>query len=257
MTARVLRIDERDGRWVRLVLDAPRGNLLSLAMVREMHAALDGMTDIRHLCWLTLEGAEGEFSFGARIQEHMPEPMREVLPAMHALLRRLLALPVPTAALVEGRCLGGGFALALCCDDILAAPDATFALPEIKLGTIPPVAALLLPLRVGASRAARAVVTGDAQGAEYWHQAGLVSIAAPGRTVMASAADWFDTRLAGHSAAVLSHASRVSRLVLRTQVEPLIEVVERQYLDELLATRDAVEGVRAWMERRAPGWEDR
>ena len=257
MSARVRRIDERGGRWVRLVLEAPRGNLLSLEMVRSLHAELDEITDIRHLRWLTLEGAEGEFSFGARIQEHLPVPMRDVLPSTHALLRRLLALPVPTAALVEGRCLGGGFELALACDDILAAPDATFGLPEIKLGAFPPVAALLLPLRVGASRAARAVVTGDAQGADYWHQAGLVSIAAPGRTIVESATDWFDTRLADLSATVLSHACRVSRLLVRTQVEPLIEVVERQYLDELLETRDAVEGVRAWMERRAPNWEDR
>lgn len=257
MNPRVERIAERDGRWLRLVLDAPRGNLLSLGMVRELEAALDDVPGRRHLRWLTIEGADGDFSFGARIQEHLPEPMREVLPATHALFRRLLALPVPTAALVEGRCLGGGFELALCCDDILAAHDATFALPEVKVGAFPPVAALLLPARVGASRAARAVVTGDAQGAGYWHEAGLVSVAGPGRTVVESAADWFDTRLANHSAVALSHACRASRLLVRSQVEPLLETVERQYLGELLETGDAVEGVRAWMERRAPRWNDR
>lgn len=257
MSARVHRIDERDGRWRRLVLDAPRGNLLSMAMVRQIMAAVDDVDDGSRLQWLTIEGAGGEFSFGARIQEHLPEAMRDVLPATHALLRRLLALRVPTAALVEGRCLGGGFELALCCDDIVAAPDATFALPEIKVGAFPPVGALLLPLRVGASRAARAVITGDAQSAEYWHEAGLVSIAAPGRTIQESAADWFETRLAGHSAVVLAHACRAARLVLRSQAEPLLEQLERQYLDELLATHDAVEGVQAWIERRAPVWRDR
>lgn len=256
MSVRVERIRERDRRWLRLVLDAPRGNLLSLAMVRELDAALDDVAGERQLRWLTIEGADGDFSFGARIQEHLPEPIREVLPATHALFRRLLALPVPTAALVEGRCLGGGFELALCCDDILSARDATFGLPEVKIGSFPPVAALLLPARVGASRAARAVVTGDAQGARYWHDAGLVSIVAPGRTVVESAADWFDTRLANHSAVALSHACRASRLLVRSQVEPLIETLERQYLNELLATGDAVEGVRAWMERRAPRWSD-
>src|SRR5918994_6003991 len=120
MTALVRRIDEHDGRWVRLILNAPRANLISLQMVRDLDASLDAIAGTRGLQWLTLEGADGDFSFGAKIQEHLPEPMREVLPATMRLVRRWLALPVPTAALVQGQCLGGGFELALCCDDILA-----------------------------------------------------------------------------------------------------------------------------------------
>ena len=257
MSGLVHRIDERDGRWVRLVLDAPPGNLLSLAMVADLDIALDGLAGARGLRWLTLEGAGGEFSFGARIQEHLPEPMREVLPATMQLVRRWLALAVPTAALVEGRCLGGGFELALCCDDILAAPGAAFGLPEVKVGAFPPVGALLLPLRVGASRASRAVITGQTQSADYWHAAGLVSLVAPECTLIESARRWFDTQLADQSAVVLAHACLAARAVMRAQVEPLLVQLERQYLEELLATHDATEGVRAWMEKRAPRWEDR
>ncbi|MEZ5284619.1 MAG: enoyl-CoA hydratase/isomerase family protein [Vicinamibacterales bacterium] len=234
-----------------------RGGLLSLEMVRSSTRRWTACGRTPGCGGSPWKGADAEFSFGARIQEHAPDQMIRVLPATHAVMRRLLALPVPTAAIVEGRCLGGGFELALCCDDILAAPKATFGLPEITVGAFPPLGALLLPLRAGASRAARAVVTGDTQTAEYWHQAGLVSVAAGGRPVLESAGDWFDQRLAGHSAVALSHAARASRLVLRTQVEPLIEVVERQYLDELLRTHDAAEGVRAFVERRPPAWDDR
>ena len=257
MSGLVRRIDERNGRWVRLVLDAPRGNLLSLAMIADLDLALDGLAGLRGLRWVTIEGAGGEFSFGAKIQEHLPEPMREVLPATMQLVRRWLALPVSTAALVEGRCLGGGFELALCCDDILAAPDATFGLPEVKVGACPPVGAVLLPLRVGASRAGRSVITGQLQSAEYWHQAGLVSVVAPDRTLVETSGHWFDTQLAGQSAIALSHACKAARAGVRAQVEPLLLQLERQYLEELLATHDAVEGVRAWMEKRAPLWEDR
>lgn len=238
-------------------MSSPPGNLLSLRMVRELDQALDVAATQHGLCWLTIEGAGGEFSFGADLNEHRPEPMRTVLPATHAMLRKLLALPVPTAALVDGRCLGGGFELALCCDDILAGNGAGFGCPEINVGAFAPIASLLLPLRVGGARASRALVAGGQQSAAYWQRAGLVSMVRPGGDLHASAGQWFDRRLAGKSAVALGHAARASRLVVRTQIEPLIDRLERQYLDELLATDDAAEGVAAWLEKRAPRWRDR
>lgn len=249
----VRRIDERDGRWVRLVLNAPRGNLLSLAVVQSLSDALDRVV-APAVRWLTVEGAGGEFSWGADLREHRPEPMRTVLPATHALLRRWLEVPVPTAALVEGRCLGGGFELALCCDDIVSASDAVFGCPEIKVAAFAPMGAILLPLRVGASRATRALVTGDTQTADYWHQAGLVSLVPRGDDLWHAAGEWFDSRLGGKSATALSHATRAARSVMRAQVEALLPDLERQYLDELLATEDATEGVEAWLGKRGPRW---
>jgi cyclohexa-1,5-dienecarbonyl-CoA hydratase len=255
MTTLVRRYDERAGQWVRLVLDAPRGNLLSMRMVQSIREALALVAPGR-VKWVTIEGTGGEFSFGADIREHRRAAMPSVLPATLALLRQLLASPVATAALVSGRCLGGGFELALCCDDIIATPDAVFGLPEIMLAAFPPAAAALLPLRVGASRASRAIISGDAQPAAYWHEAGLVSMVAPQATLLDAAGAWFDRHLASRSGIALSHAARASRLVVRAQAEPALTAAERQYLDELLETRDGVEGVEAWLEKRAPVWRD-
>ena len=154
-------VDEEGGAWRRVAIGAPPGNILSLGGVRELGAAVDASRASHGLRWLTVEGVGAHFSYGASIPEHLPVPMRDVLPAMHALFKALLAFPAPTAALVDGRCLGGGFELARCCDDIIATAAATFGLPEIRLGAFPPAAAALLPVRVGASRAARAIVTGD------------------------------------------------------------------------------------------------
>lgn len=257
MKGPVRTIVERKGGWTRIVLDAPRGNLLSLAMVRALSDALDAAVVRRGLRWLTIEGAGGEFSFGADLREHRREPMRTVLPETHGLLRKLLAVPAPTAALVEGRCLGGGFELALCCDDILADGAATFGCPEVNVGAFAPMASLLLPLRVGGARASRALVFGGQQAAKYWYRAGLASLVRPGSDVHTSAGQWFDRRLAGKSAVALGHAARASRLIVRAQIDPLLDRLERQYLDELLATDDAVEGVEAWLEKRAPRWKDR
>ena len=249
-------ISSRNGAWRRIVLGGGRGNLLSLELIRELGGALHSLESERGIKWLTIEGSGGEFSYGARIQEHTPELMATVLPETHRLIKRLLAFPACTAALVEGRCLGGGFELALGCDDIIATETATFGLPEIRLAAFPPAAAALLPMRVGASRAARAIVTGQAQGAEYWHDAGLLSMVASQASLLEAAASWFDTHLAPHSAIALSHAVAASRLTLRAQAEPALDRAERDYLGGLLKTADAVEGVTAWLEKRSPNWKN-
>jgi cyclohexa-1,5-dienecarbonyl-CoA hydratase len=244
----------RGGAWQRIILGGGRGNLLSLDLIRALGEALHALESQRGIKWLTIEGSGGEFSYGARIQEHTPESMQTVLPETHRVIKRLLAFPSPTAALVEGRCLGGGFELALACDDILATDDAVFGLPEIRLAAFPPVAAALLPLRVGASRATRAIVSGQAQSAAYWHDTGLLSIVAPQASLLEAAAGWFDAQLAPHSAAALAHAVAAARLTVRAQGEPALDRAERDYLTGVLKTRDAAEGVNAWLQKRAPQW---
>lgn len=245
-------IEERGGAWLRIVLDRPRGNLLSLEMVRTIAAALDAHAAGRK--WVTFEGAGGEFSFGAMVQEHVPGPMERVLPETHALLRRVLALPAPTAALVEGRCLGGGFELALACDLVIAEDDATLGLPEIGLAAFPPAGSVLLPLRVGASRAASAVLTGVAKSAPHWHDMGLVEALAPRGRIAEAAGAWFDRNLAPRSPVALAAAALASRLVLRAIAEPAIAAAEKLYLDRVLPSHDAAEGVRAFIDRRPPEW---
>lgn len=247
-------VSARGGAWRRVILGGGRGNLLSLDLVRAMGEAIHALESERGIKWLTIEGGGNEFSYGARIQEHTPDLMQTVLPETHRLIKRLLAFPSPTAALVEGRCLGGGFELALACDDIIATETAVFGCPEIRLAAFPPAAAALLPLRVGASRATRAIVTGQTQTASYWHDAGLLSIVAPQASLLDAAAGWFDAHLAPHSAVGLSHAVLAARHTTRAQAEPALDRGERDYLSGLLKTNDAREGVNAWLEKRAPKW---
>jgi cyclohexa-1,5-dienecarbonyl-CoA hydratase len=182
--------------------------------------------------------------------------MEHVLRETHALLRRILSLPSPTGALVQGRCLGGGFELALACDVIVAADDAVLGLPEIKLAAFPPAGAALLPLRVGASRATAMVLAGDAEPARAWQDAGLVQVLTSREGLIDAAGQWFDKYLAPRSAVALSAAAEASRLALRSIAVPAIAVAERLYLERVLPTADATEGVRAFMEKRAPRWKD-
>src|SRR4029078_3038693 len=141
----------------------PKGNIVTAEMIAALTQAIDGVVDNPHLKLITVEGAGADFSFGASIPEHGPAEIGRVLPEAHKLIYALLDLPVPTAAVVRGRCLGGGFEIALACDFIFAEDSATFGLPEIALGVFPPTASALLPPRGGVARADSATRTATPQ----------------------------------------------------------------------------------------------
>jgi cyclohexa-1,5-dienecarbonyl-CoA hydratase len=234
----------------------PKGNILTADIVRELRAALEDLTRARHLRLLTIEGEGADFSFGASVPEHAPGAIDRVLPEMHALVVDLLECAAPTAAVVRGRCLGGGFELALSCDFIFASDDAVFGLPEIALGVFPPAASVLLPRRVGWSRATSAALAGDARPAAEWRAAGLLELVAPAAELPAAIEAWFDRTLARYSAEALGHATRAIRAPLVDAARRELPAIERLYLRELMASHDAAEGIRAFMEKRAPGWKD-
>jgi cyclohexa-1,5-dienecarbonyl-CoA hydratase len=235
----------------------PKGNIITADMVGALRWALESVAENPHLKLITIEGSGADFSFGASIPEHAPGEIDRVLPEMHALIYELLDARAPTAAIVRGRCFGGGFELALACDFIFAAETATFALPEIALGVFPPAASVLLPLRVGAAMAARAVLTGEVRTAAAWQDAGLVHATAPAEDLSTLVDEWFASSLAPRSAAALRHAAAAVRATLTARVRETLPQLERLYLDELMRTHDAAEGIEAFMAKRAPRWTDR
>jgi cyclohexa-1,5-dienecarbonyl-CoA hydratase len=238
-------------------LHHPKGNIITADMVAALRSGLESVAENPHLKLITLEGDGRDFSYGASIPEHALGVIDRVLPGMHALIYDLLDVPAPTAAIVRGRCFGGGFELALACDFIFAEEGATFSLPEIALGVFPPAASALLPLRVGAARATRAILSGEVTDAYHWVQAGLVDRVAPAAALAGVVDGWFATQLAPRSAAALRHAAAAARHVLASRVREVLPELERLYLDDLMRTQDAVEGIEAFMARRAPHWTDR
>lgn len=235
----------------------PKGNIITREIVTGLRSACEDLSRAPALKLITLTSDGPDFSFGASVPEHAPGEIETVLPEMHELIRELLVLPAPTAAVVRGRCLGGGFELALACDLIMAADDAVCGLPEIALGVFPPVGSVLLPLKVGYARAARAALSGAPQSAQDWAAAGLITLLAPDAALDEAVTAWFDRNLAPHSAAALRHASAALRLDVHDAVERLLPRVEQLYLQDLMSTEDAVEGVTAFIEKRAPRWKDR
>jgi cyclohexa-1,5-dienecarbonyl-CoA hydratase len=235
----------------------PKGNIVTLDMIRALTQALDPLSNDQHLKLLTIEGAGADFSFGASIPEHAPDAIEAVLPEAHELIYALLDFPAVTAAVARGRCLGGGFEIALACDFIFAETSATFGLPEIALGVFPPTGAAILPWRVGGARASRAILTGAALPASAWSDAGLVEFVAADGTIDAAVDRWFADHLRARSAEALRHATAAARLGLRRHVRDVLPELERLYLSDLMRTADAVEGIAAFLEKRAPKWTDR
>jgi cyclohexa-1,5-dienecarbonyl-CoA hydratase len=244
-----------DGRRARIRLYHPKGNIITALMVSRLRECFAGLAGHPHLRLVTIEGAGADFSFGADVDEHRREVVGDVLPEMHRMLQDLLAVPAPTAAVVRGRCLGGGFEIALACDAILAASDAVFGLPEIALGVFPPAASVLLGARVGQSRATRAILTGEITPAAAWQEAGLLEAVVPRDELDAAVDAWFE-RLASSSAVALRYATAASRWPLRSDMRRRLPELERLYLDRLMATADPTEGVMAFLEKRPPVWRD-
>ena len=244
----------QDGGLLALTLDQPKGNIISRALIGDLSRALTAAASTPGVRLVTIEGAGDHFSYGASVEEHRPALIREVLPELHALVYQMLALPIPTAAIVRGRCLGGGLEVVLACDLVFAGSNALMGVPEIMLGVFPPAAAALLPLKVGVARAAGAVLTGQARPAAYWQAAGLIELVAEPAELTAAVAAWYDGNLAARSGAALGHAALAARRILRAQVETVLPQLEADYLDRLMQTHDAVEGITAFIEKRPPVW---
>jgi cyclohexa-1,5-dienecarbonyl-CoA hydratase len=243
------------GAIAHVILDAPPANLLDNAMVDALRAALRDTAANAAIKALLFEGAGEHFSYGAKIQEHQPEEIGAALPRFHALFGELLEAAIPTIAVVRGRCLGGGLELAAVCNWIFAAPDAQLGLPEIRLGVFPPVGSLILRERVPRPIAETLCVTGRIVSADEALEAGLVDYVAEDPAAAAQA--WIASQLQPHSAAALRHAMRAVRQPLRESFQRDLAAVERDYLDGVMRTADAREGIAAFLAKRAPQWKDR
>jgi len=246
---------EREGALLRLRLARPKANLIDAAMIAALTAALDAHRANPGLLAALLDHEGPHFSFGASVEEHLPERCAEMIAAIHALLGRMLEWPKPILVCAKGQCLGGGLEVAAAGHLLFVSPDARLGQPEIKLGVIAPAASVLLPQRIGQTRAEDLLYSGrsiDGATALAW---GLAAEAAEDPTAAALA--YFENHLAGRSAASLACAVRAAREPFSDLMVARLADVETLYLEKLMATRDATEGLQAFIEKRQPKWEHR
>ena len=245
---------EHDGQIARVVLCSPKGNIVDQAMMADLKQIFGEVALRQDVKAVVLSGEGAAFSFGASVQEHLPDQIRETLGALHGLIRQIADTPAPTIAAICGRCLGGGLELALACDLIVAEETALLGCPEIQLGVFPPAASALLPLRIGGGHAASLVLSGASIDGKAAMSIGLVNRTAMPGQLKAELAELLMSEFLPRSAAALRCAARAVRRPMVLALQQDLPALERMYLDELASDPDAFEGIRAFLEKRPPRW---
>jgi cyclohexa-1,5-dienecarbonyl-CoA hydratase len=250
-----LRVERLEGGalW-RVVFGASKGNVLDAGLTAALTGAFREAGADRDVKAVVLEGQGAHFSFGASIEEHLPERVAGMLHGFHGLFRTIGETGLPVLAAVRGACLGGGLELASFSHRVFAAPDVKLGQPEILLGVFAPVASLVLAERVGRAHAEDLCLTGRTLGAEEALRIGLVDALADDPAAAALA--WAREHLLPLSATSLRHAVRAVRLGLHGRLATDLAQLERLYLDELMRSADAVEGLRAFLDKRKPKWRN-
>jgi cyclohexa-1,5-dienecarbonyl-CoA hydratase len=244
-----------DGRVARVVLAAPKANVLDRAMMDDLDTVFEQLEGRRDLRAIVIASDGPHFSFGASVEEHLPAEIAGALLRLGSLLRRVVTAPAPTIAAVRGQCLGGGLELVLACDLVIAEENAQLGQPEIKLAVFPPAASALLPVRIGASNAAALTLTGHPWRGTEALQRGLVTrTAAPGQ-LDAELLSWLEEDFAPRSPAALRYAAIAIRGPVIHALNEHLPRLDRLYLDELMKEHDAIEGIEAFLEKREPVWK--
>ena len=243
-----------DEQILRLTLAKPKANIIDAEMISALSAALESHAADERLMAVVLDAEGPHFSFGASVEEHLPDQCAEMLKKINALIMQMVEYPVPIVAAVQGQCLGGGLELACAAGLIVAAPDAMLGQPEISLAVIAPAGSCLLPERILQPQAEMLLLSGKSIDAERAKQIGLVDEIsdAPAEAALA----WIDENLLGKSASSLRIALKAARRDYIERIRSELKIIERMYLDTLMQTKDPVEGLNAFLEKRDPVWEN-
>jgi cyclohexa-1,5-dienecarbonyl-CoA hydratase len=246
----------KDKGVARVVLNRPKHNVFNIVMMEELTALLAELNTDAELKCVVLAAEGASWCAGVEVGDHKPELAPDMIRVFDALLKQIHAVSVPTIAAVHGACLGGGMEVAIACDMIVASKAAVFGQPEIKLGFLPPYAAVRLPQLVGPSKAIEICTTGRRYTADEVHTMGL--------TTQVVEAEGFEEGL-GKLVKELQHCSpliiRLNKKAVTQHygmaIDPAMASVGDMFLNQLMKTEDTLEGIKSFEEKRRPEWKNK
>ena len=246
----------REDQWAKLVLDRDGGNLLNIDAMEELNDALLDLRGQAGLEALVICGSGATFCEGLDLAEHRRERLQRLLQVYSRIFETIRMIDMVTIAAVNGKAWGSGFELALGCNLIVAAEDASFRLPEIERGVIPHIASIILPRVVPRRRAMEWILTGNEIPASELHRFGLINRLYPTDGFGEGVAS-FVGELTAKSGPVLQLAKRAQYEAYYSTYEEALYRVQNLYMRELMELEDAGEGIRAHLEGREPVWKNR
>ena len=238
-----------------LTLNRAPLNVLNIEMMEEINTYLEDLKKEKTLKLLVIQAAGKAFSAGVDVGEHLGDLVYKMIEVFHKMFRLMDALKVPSIAVVNGSALGGGCELALYCDMVIATERSKFGQPEIQVGVLPPIAALVFPRMIGRKKAMELILAGDTISAQEALSLGLINKVVP-EASLAGEVTGFIGKFKKLSGIVLKLAKEATLAGLNDDIDRGLRSIEQIYLDRLMKTEDAQEGLKAFLEKRKPAWKD-
>src|SRR6202521_5512087 len=235
-------------------LQNPLLNVIDIAMMEELAEALVEIEARPDVVVIVFAGSGKNFSAGVDVAAHTADRVDAMLAKLHAVVHLLVSSKKVSIAAVHGHCLGGGAELALVCDLVYTAESATWGFPEIKLGCYPPVAVTALAAVVGQKLAADLILTARGISGKEAANIGLANRAVPSEqvdSVLQESVEHFKKL----SPAALAVTKKAIYAWDSIHFDKGLARAEKLYLDDLMRTEDAQEGINAFLQKREPFWK--
>ena len=250
-----LKFKKTDG-IARITLNRPKFNMMNIEMMDELNGLLEGLLTDDGLKCVVIDAEGKHFCTGVEVADHKPENVDGMIATFNRIFELTEQLEVPIIAVVRGFCLGGGMELAIACDVIVAGKGAQFGQPEIKVGFLPPYAAIRLPWLVGPARAVEICTTGKFYSAEEAQRMGMVAHVSTDDQP-AEAAEKIIQDVNSNSPLIIRLNKRAVKQHLGQDFKTALAGVSDLFLNRLMKTQDTLEGIASYEEKRKPVWKNK
>ena len=239
-----------------ITLNNPPYNVLTVPLMREMAEAIEGLNGRGDIKAILLDSSQRTFSAGIGLEDSKADRVFSTLEAFNRIFEAIREISKPLIIVVNGPAIGAGSELAAFGDMVIATPKAKFAQPEVKLGVIPPFAAVMLPQVIGPKKTYELILTGEALSAEEAFALGFVNRLVP-EAELKDAVEAVINKIGEFSAPVLEMTKRVISSSIGLPLDKAMRQSHNIYLNQLMELEDVQEGLRAVLEKRKPVWKNR